>query len=106
MSTPKHTPGPLHTWRRKDGDVEVADAENCVLATYHGDDSDPTCWPVTANATLGAAAPELLDELQRLADEVLRMQMAFMDGDDRRARCRSLANSALDAIAKATVRHE
>lgn len=60
IDKPQHTQGPLRTEQRKDGDVEVVDAGGCVLATYYGDDNDPQCWPVTANARVGAAAPELL----------------------------------------------
>jgi hypothetical protein len=56
----KHTPGPLKTETRTDGDVEITDSGGAVLATVYGDDNDPQCWPVTANSLLFATAPNLL----------------------------------------------
>jgi hypothetical protein len=61
-----HTPGPWHMELRQDGDVEiVGGADDSPLATFYGDDDDPLCWPVTANARLAVAAPELAESLRQ-----------------------------------------
>lgn len=56
----EHTPGPWATSNRPDGDVEITDKDGSVLASAYGDNCDPKCWPVAANAAVIAAAPELL----------------------------------------------
>lgn len=44
---------------------DLAEAEATGdLAEAYGDDSDPDCWPVSANAALIAAAPDLLAALR------------------------------------------
>ena len=56
-----HTSVPLHV--ESIGDRrEIAVEDGSVLAECFGDDSDPQCWPITANAHLLAAAPRLLEE--------------------------------------------
>lgn len=62
----KHTPVPWRAVKRLDGDVEiVAGPDDSPLAIFHGDDGDPLCWPVTANARLAASAPDLLEALKQ-----------------------------------------
>lgn len=56
-----HTPGPWRAVRRADGDIEICAGEDeSPLATFYGDEVDTICWPVSANARLGAAAPEMV----------------------------------------------
>ena len=59
MSDTKFTPGPFHAQKRKDGNVEICDENGAVLATVYGNDDDDQCWPVTANANLFVASPDL-----------------------------------------------
>jgi hypothetical protein len=76
VSAGKHTPGPWAMEVRRDGDIEVGPSEGLTLggvaplATVYGDDREPsTCWPVTANAKLIAAAPALADALEAVLRE-------------------------------------
>lgn len=90
----KHTPPPLHLEPRKDGDIEICEADGNILATAYGDDSDPLCWPVSANAALFSAAPELLSELRDFHDHAI--DLGYHDCDGISGGC-----SVLAAIAKA-----
>lgn len=59
-----HTPGPWELERRSDGNVElVAGDDRSPFAEFFGEDGNPKCWPVTANAQLASAAPEMLEAL-------------------------------------------
>ena len=62
----KHTPGPWQTEKKADGNVEILDEDGFVLAEFFGEDGDPDCWPVTANATLAKASPDMLEALEGL----------------------------------------
>lgn len=63
----EYTPGPWAVGMRSGGNKEItANDDGAPLATVYGDDSDEQCWPVTANARLIAAAPDLLAALQGL----------------------------------------
>lgn len=71
----EHTPGPWQPSLRRDGNVEILDADgDGVMAIVYGDDNDPLCWPVSANAKLMAAAPALADELATLATAASEMR--------------------------------
>lgn len=91
---PKHTPRPLYVSPMPGGNIEIVDNNGAVLATVYGDDDDPQCWPVTANATLFAAAPELLVLLTEAVER-------YESGDPHTG---SWWLEAKDAIAKATGR--
>ena len=58
-----HTPGPWGAEKHPDGHFEIT-SDGSVLADVHGDDNEPLSWPVTDNARLIAAAPELLNEAE------------------------------------------
>lgn len=68
MKETKHTPGPLCALPRADGNYEITNADGDVLATVYGQDGDPECWPVRANAEMFAAAPDLLAALKCIAE--------------------------------------
>lgn len=64
------TPAP---WKFSTGDKGIvfeAGEDDSELGEVWGDDTDPLCWPITANAKLVTTAinelPALLDELERL----------------------------------------
>jgi hypothetical protein len=61
----KHTPEPWKAIKLSDGNYEiVAGEDDSPLALAYGDDTEPLCWPVGANARLMAAAPALLSALK------------------------------------------
>lgn len=63
----QHTPGPWKIQPWPTGRVEiVSGTDDAPMAEVWGDDSDPNCWPITANAKLMAAAPDLLEALDGL----------------------------------------
>jgi hypothetical protein len=70
----EHTPPPWHCQKRDDGDVEILDENDAVLATVYGDDNDPQCWPVTENAEVIASAPRLKQLIESLTVQVERLQ--------------------------------
>jgi hypothetical protein len=62
-----HTPKPWGINVRQDGDIEItAGEDDSVLAVVFGDDNEPECWPVSANARLIVAAPEMEEILTEL----------------------------------------
>lgn len=67
-SPPSHTPGP---WHEEDaegtGNIVIADEQGVTVATCWQQPLDPPQW-VGANARLIAAAPALLEALERAFD--------------------------------------
>lgn len=63
QETVKHTPGPWFVEKTQDGyRVEiVAGDDRSVMAEVFGDDNDSNCWPMSVNARLISAAPDLLE---------------------------------------------
>ena len=85
--TDTHTPGP---WRVSGCHLEQPRSENIHLLVEHGDEStsapliaevymDSDRLPTAANAKLIAAAPDLLEALEKLAD--WPRQSTTVDGD-------------------------
>lgn len=62
MSEAKHTPGP---WQRHGSHIYTADPERAILAQVFNPGKRPGDYPLTENANLIAAAPEMLDELEK-----------------------------------------
>jgi hypothetical protein len=70
-TTVKHTPGPWSATEWADGFRIVTDnREHDYVAAIHGKDQPRSGWvkEATANAKLIAAAPELLEALQKMLD--------------------------------------
>lgn len=65
MSESKHTPGP---WQRHGSHIYTADPERAMLAQVFNPGKRPEDYPLTENANLMAAAPDLLDELEVARD--------------------------------------
>lgn len=61
MSEAKHTPGP---WQRHGSHIYTADPERAILAQVFNPGKRPGDYPLTENANLIAAAPELLGALE------------------------------------------
>jgi hypothetical protein len=81
---------------RKDGNVEIAVGEDdSMLAIAYGDDHDPLCWPVTANARLIAAAPEMAELLQILAGGKVTDRVVMSVEMDRQFKALSRARALL-----------
>lgn len=81
MSDRKHTTGPFLTSQKANGNIEITDDNGGVLAEVFGDDKDPHCWPVTANARLFAAAPSLLNALKRVRNIYDKDEDCIRPGD-------------------------
>ena len=98
----KHTPGPWHTRKPEEsnGYVWINPIDGCCGEIA-------TAWPLTtdaeaeANARLMAAAPELLEALQEIADSD-RYEITCLKDDKPRYAHGKYAEIALHAIAKAT----
>lgn len=100
--TTKHTPGPWFAdnagriWRRPPADLyenggDVAGDKPLATVDKGWYRENEQGYPIEANARLIAAAPDLLEALQRLV----------MDGDVRDSAGKGAINEALAAIAKA-----
>jgi hypothetical protein len=75
-----HTPVPFGIEKRKDGNIEiVAGGDGAVLATVYGDDGEPLCWPVLANAEFIVRACNAHDELLAACESAVE---AFGSPDD------------------------
>ncbi len=77
------TAGPWSIAPRTDGNVELTTADGDVFGQMFGEDGDPMCWPVTANAAhIARMDPQttlrLLDERDALAAEA-EVNKAFYD---------------------------
>ena len=102
MSNAKHTPGPWfidHSMKRfaEPGHIAISAANHAVLAqvVVRMDDEDEDSGWLLANAHLIAAAPELLEALQRLSDQCERLRLSGQKETDAERKARA-------AIAKAT----
>ena len=87
-------PGP---WKvNPTDDTTVITHDRNMVAEIDGDYNEPDLWPVMeANARLIAAAPELLEALQRLSAQCERLRMAWQLESDAERNARAV-------IAKAT----
>jgi hypothetical protein len=78
MSEAKHTPGP---WQKHGSHIYTADPERAILAQVFNPGKRPEDYPLTENANLMAAAPELLGALEYLlkqCEENERDNMNYM----------------------------
>ena len=84
-----HTPGP---WAERDGRIFAAGREELDIATIASSaDSDYS----KANARVLAAAPELLEALQRLSDQCTRLRMAWQLESDAERNARVVIAKAI-----------
>ena len=98
MSTPQHTPGP---WFQESPDTVSDSNGGLVAAVYPG---APRASQIDANARLIAAAPELLEALQRLltAPEGSTMALGCHDSGPHYVAACDAWDTARAAINKAT----
>ena len=76
MSEQKHTPGPWEIEPFGDGKMAEIRVEGRLACLLHSFSKRPTIED-EANARLIAAAPELLEALQRLSAQCERLRMAW-----------------------------
>jgi hypothetical protein len=76
MSEAKHTPGP---WQRHESHIYTADPERAILAQVFNPGKRPGDYPLTENANLIAAAPEMLDALETCCMAMQGERKAYCD---------------------------
>jgi len=93
MSKAKHTPGP---WQRQGSHICTADPERAILAQVFNPGKRPGDYPLTENANLIAAAPEMLEALEKAKQFIQNgIQYGYINMPDK-----DCGDSALETPAK------